>query len=181
MRKLSNILKTAIVAASVATFAYPVSAKTEIDISPMVFKDHDFSDKEMQCLVENIYHESRGEGIMGMIAVAYVTLNRVESKRFPNTICGVARQGVYKDGQPVKNKCQFSWWCDGKSDKMHEKDILDTVKGVALDVVMTYDELPDPTNGALFYHTTAVNPYWAKHFTKVAQIGDHIYYDGVRK
>lgn len=174
---VANILK-AVVVAMTATTAY---AETEVEIKPIPFGDIEISKDEMRCLVQNIYHEARGEDIMGMFGVAYVTLNRVESPAFPDTICGVVRQGVYRDGQPVKHKCQFSWWCDGRSDKMKEKTILSEVRGVALDTIMTYQDVPDPTNGALFYHTTEVNPYWADVFSEVAVIGNHIYYDGVRK
>ena len=74
---------------------------------------------ERECLAENVYFEARGQGQAGWVAVAQVTLNRVQDTRFPNTICEVVKQGLtYESGHPIKNKCQFSWYCDGKSDKV---------------------------------------------------------------
>ena len=71
--------------------------------------------KEANCLAENIYFEARNQGTGGWIATTNVTLNRVQSDRFPNTICDVVFQGPTYEGTniPVRHKCQFSWWCDG--------------------------------------------------------------------
>ena len=72
---------------------------------------------ETECLAENIYFEARNQGFAGWVAVAQVTLNRVRDDRFPNTICEVVKQGLtYESGFPIRDKCQFSWYCDGKSD-----------------------------------------------------------------
>ena len=77
--------------------------------------------EQLKCMVMNMYHEARGESDKGMIAVGYVTLNRVKSKLFPDTICDVVHQAVYWDnGVPKRHLCQFSWWCDGKDDKADE-------------------------------------------------------------
>lgn len=77
--------------------------------------------KQLKCMVLNLYHEARSESEKGMIAVGYVTLNRVVSNHFPDSICKVVKQAVYyKNGMPKRNKCQFSWWCDGKDDKADE-------------------------------------------------------------
>ena len=78
------------------------------------------------CLAMNVYHEAKNQPFEGQVAVAQVVLNRVEDKRFPNTICEVVEQGpVYESWKtrnddtldpiywPVKNRCQFSWYCDG--------------------------------------------------------------------
>ena len=67
---------------------------------------------ELRCLAENIYFEARAESMKGKIAVGNVTRNRLESKKFPNTYCGVIKQGY----RPGKRNCQFSWFCDGKPD-----------------------------------------------------------------
>lgn len=178
------ILKNLIMAAaSVAALVSPVHAEMKIEIQPASYDNSDVSKDDLFCLTQNIYHEARGEGYMGMFGVAQVTMNRVSSKRFPNSVCGVVRQAVYKDGQPVRNKCQFSWWCDGKSDKMHSTKAREQAKQVAMDILMTYEnpDIPDMTNGALFYHTPAVSPRWSKVFSVTTIIGNHIYYDGVRK
>ena len=83
-------------------------------------------DTEISCMADNIYFEARNQGTAGWSAVASVTLNRVKDKRFPNTVCEVVKQGPTreswkKDGNyyPLKHRCQFSWYCDGKKDKVH--------------------------------------------------------------
>ena len=76
---------------------------------------------EMHCLATNIYHEARGESNEGKFAVGNVTMNRVDSNRFPDSICEVVYQAEYRvnwkgDQVPRRHRCQFSWYCDGKSD-----------------------------------------------------------------
>ena len=57
-----------------------------------------YNEREIECLALNSYYESRGESRAGQVAVAQVVLNRLESERFPNTICGVVQQGpTYKN------------------------------------------------------------------------------------
>ena len=91
-----------------------------------------YSQEELDCMVANLYHEARGEGFAGMYAVAMVVLNRVQDKRYPDTVCGVVQQGpVNSNGLPKRHKCQFSWWCDGKSDKMNDTDAFFEALGVA--------------------------------------------------
>ena len=75
---------------------------------------------ERTCLVEAVYFEARSETLIGKLAVANVILERMYNKSFPNTICGVVKQGRYWEGKPVRNKCQFSYWCDGKTDTVGE-------------------------------------------------------------
>jgi N-acetylmuramoyl-L-alanine amidase len=128
----------------------------------------------IMCLALNIYHEARGEPLVGQIAVAEVVLNRVESPRFPDTICGVVKEGEYVGQTPVKNRCQFSWWCDGKSDK--PKDSLKWEQSVNLAYTMIEHPHVDITEGALFYHAVYVNPSWAKHYEKITTIDNHIFY-----
>ena len=86
-------------------------------------------DTEISCMADNIYFEARNQGTAGWSAVASVTLNRVKDKRFPNTVCEVVKQGPTreswkKDGNyyPLKHRCQFSWYCDCKKDKVHPMD-----------------------------------------------------------
>lgn len=76
---------------------------------------------EVRCLADNIYFEGRNESAAGQMAIALVTMNRVESSAYPNTICEVVKQGPrYKNNPdlPVRWRCQFSWFCDGRSDKI---------------------------------------------------------------
>ena len=110
---------------------------------------------EIKCLAENIYFEARGESTAGKMAVALVTLNRVKDQRFPNTVCGVVKQTkYYPSGRIDLHSCQFSWYCDGKSDKPQDKKCWDDALLIA-EVMFTYDSI-DVTNGALWYHSRKV-------------------------
>jgi N-acetylmuramoyl-L-alanine amidase len=126
-------------------------------------------DPDLHCLALNIYHEARSEPETGQIAVARVTLNRVESEAFPESICGVVKQG----GQRL-HRCQFSWWCDGKPDDPKEQQAWKRSLEISRRVLA--DEVPDPTNGALYYHTDYVSPKWSNHFKRTARIGRHLFY-----
>ena len=80
---------------------------------------------ELNCLAMNIYHEARGESETGRLAVANVTMNRVNHYKYPDTICGVVQQGIHYTNwkgnlMPKRHKCQFSWYCDGKADTVFE-------------------------------------------------------------
>jgi len=135
---------------------------------------------EVVCLALNIYHEARGETIAGQVAVASVTLNRVKSARFPNTVCGVVYQAKYskwwKDrGKtvPVRNKCQFSWYCDGKPDVIEDQSVYEKVFDVA---EIVYNTGIDTTEGSLFYHAKYVEPYWKDSMELVMAADNHIFY-----
>ncbi|MBK5931445.1 cell wall hydrolase [Halochromatium salexigens] len=127
------------------------------------------TNEDLQCLALNIYHEARSEPLSGQIAVAQVTLNRVASKAFPQSVCGVVKQGGQK-----RNSCQFSWWCDGKSDQPTEQQAWR--RSLALGRRVLADQAPDPTNGALYYHADYVAPKWSRSFQRTAQIGRHLFY-----
>lgn len=132
--------------------------------------------KQIRCLAENIYHEARGEGDRGMIAVGYVTLNRVKRSEFPNTVCDVVKEGRYRNGMPKRHQCQFSWWCDGRPDtiKQHSEEWKDSLK-IAVDVFN--DKLDDPTHGATHYFNyNMVSPRWQYAFVKTAVIRNHAFY-----
>jgi len=126
------------------------------------------------CLALNMYHEARGEPLAGRIAVAQVVINRTHSPQFPNTICDVVKQAKTYNNHPIRNQCQFSWYCDGKSDK--PTDQTDWEKAVNLSTSILLDNIPDITEGALYYHATSVNPYWTNHYTPVVTINNHIFY-----
>ena len=132
------------------------------------------------CLAQNIYHEARNESTAGMVAVANVTINRMRDPSFPNTICEVVFEGPHytskKSGKiyPYKNRCQFSWYCDGLSDKVKNTRKFNQIFTLS-DYVIKNPDL-DITDGALFYHADYVNPGWAGRMNKVAQIDAHIFY-----
>jgi|TARA_R110002012_G_scaffold10333_1_gene47611 N-acetylmuramoyl-L-alanine amidase len=123
----------------------------------------------LMCLALNIYFEARSEPVQGQIAVAEVTLNRVASEHYPNTICGV----VLQDNSA---NCQFSWWCDGLSDFPREENSLRTSKALAELMIKEGDYITVVGKDATHYHTDQINPYWAKEFKQIKQVGKHIFY-----
>ena len=140
-------------------------------------------DRSAECLALNMYHESRGQGIAGELAVSAVVLNRVNDKRYPNTICEVVEQGPtrasWQDPQvryPLKNRCQFSWYCDGKSDTPRNKKIYNRMYNLADAILGNEISFLDITGGATHYHADYVLPAWAKTKTKTVEIQDHIFY-----
>ncbi len=125
---------------------------------------------ELRCLALNIYWESRSEPLKGQLAVAGVTMNRVHSDKFPNTICGV----VQHSRSIRKHSCQFSWWCDGKRDDPEELSAWRNAQQLArLFLAGIYQ---DPTANALWYHADYVTPDWADKMERTAKIGHHIFY-----
>jgi len=123
------------------------------------------SNEDRKCLALNVYFESRGESKIGQESVAWVTLNRVASGKFPNNVCDV----VWEDKQ-------FSWTHDGKSDKPKDQEAWLLAQKIANQVIDTYGVESDPTEGAIFFHSDYVNPYWTDKVTKVVQIDNHIFY-----
>lgn len=137
--------------------------------------------KQIECLAKNMYFEARGEGSLGQDAVAFVTINRVQSDRYPDTICEVVYQAKTNSrGQPLRNRCQFSWFCDGKSDTIRES-IYPKLRARAEYIYINYylnDYMTDITDGATHYHSKQVTPYWSQHtnYQLVASIGQHVFY-----
>jgi N-acetylmuramoyl-L-alanine amidase len=123
----------------------------------------------LMCLALNIYFEARSEPIEGQIAIAEVTLNRVTSTNYPNDVCSVVLQ-ENKDG------CQFSWWCDGKSDQPREHNSLRTSKALAELMLNEGRYITVIGNEATHYHSNEVHPYWANDLHKIRRIGKHIFY-----
>ena len=137
--------------------------------------------KQRECLAKNIYFEARNEPFAGQFAVAMVTLNRVNDKQFPNSICDVVYQGLhYASGHPKRDRCQFSWYCDGRDDTVKNKRAYKQSDKIAFLAIESYNAIKtkglDITEGARYYHTYEVNPRWSKTFPKVGRIGDHIFY-----
>ena len=125
------------------------------------------ADTEAQhCVALAMYWEARGEGHRGMLAVGSVVLNRVEDDRFPSSVCGV----VYQGGEIPP--CQFSWWCDGKSDRPTHGELWAASLSLADELLMARPS--DPTHGALFFHNTSIRPPWRRERT--TRIGSHVFY-----
>ena len=139
---------------------------------------------QMECLALNIYHEARGDDRVGQLAVADVTLNRVKDPRYPNTICEVVKQAVMSEWYaergmdvPVRNKCQFSWYCDGRDDTPYESAAWISAQQIA-DSLLRYSKDRGIASGATHYHAVYVSPAWAydRGMAMVGQIGDHYFY-----
>jgi spore germination cell wall hydrolase CwlJ-like protein len=127
--------------------------------------------RQVTCLAENIYFEAANEPLEGKKAVAFVTLNRVRTGNYADSICSV----VY---QKTRGTCQFSWYCDSKfTDRrltIKETQLYNDIRELATHIVVNHDKLKDVTNGATYYHADYVNPGWK--LEKVDQIGRHIFY-----
>lgn len=128
-------------------------------------------DHEIQCLALTIYYEARGEPQIGKLAVGHVVMNRARSGAFPGDVCDVVR-----DGGQRRNRCQFSWYCDGISDRPRDAAALRNSLQLARAI---YDGCTaDPSDGALFFHATSVRPAWRKWAGRGVRIGGHMFYRG---
>lgn len=135
---------------------------------------------DQECLALNAYHEARDQSDLGMMAVSQVVMNRVKDTRYPDTICDVVRQQRFNDspGAPIRhNQCQFSWYCDGKSDKPYDDE---SWRRAVLASSYAYHLLEntgyDITEGATHYHANYVTPSWIYQKTETVTIDDHIFY-----
>lgn len=121
------------------------------------------------CLSEALYFEARGESVKGQFAVAEVILNRVKSRKFPGSVCAVVNQGTGK-----RNRCQFSYTCDGNPEHINEPAAYRNVGKIARALL---DGAPrNLTVGATYYHNHTVRPRWSRVFTRTASIDGHYFY-----
>ncbi|MEM9105939.1 MAG: cell wall hydrolase [Pseudomonadota bacterium] len=148
----------------------PPVPENDHDWAGNVLPAHVFERKEQQCLASGIYFEARGEPIKGQAAVAQVILNRVRNPAFPDTICGV----VYQNKR-WRNRCQFSFACDGKRDRVRSAQQYALARDVAMAVTAGKIYL-DQVGSSTHYHATYVNPKWARTMKRVGKIGLHIFY-----
>ena len=142
-----------------------------------------FRNQEAVCLAKNMYYEARNQGLAGQLAVSLVVMNRVKDDRYPNTICEVVEQGPVRESwkkngvfYPIRNRCQFSWYCDGKSDEPKEPTTYGRLLDISKDLVYGHLDVVDFTEGATHYHADYVFPAWRKSKTKTVEIADHIFY-----
>lgn len=161
---------------------YPVTVPTKLayarDNAPSL-KDYmpvmtqasmDANKKQHWCLATAIYFEARGESYRGQVAVAQVVRNRVKHKAYPNSICSVVFQN-----QSWKNRCQFSFACDGIPERVNEKNAWKQAEEIATKVINGDIYLPEVAN-ATHYHANYVWPKWAPKLKKLTKIGVHIFY-----
>jgi spore germination cell wall hydrolase CwlJ-like protein len=125
-------------------------------------------DDAITCLARSIYWEARGDGQASMEAVASVVMNRLGRTGFPDTVCGVVKEGR------ESGTCQFSWWCDGRPDTAQETERYEVAKEVARKALNR--QLADRTQGATYFHHKRVKPTWSKVFTRTAAVGGHWFY-----
>ena len=124
---------------------------------------------QWRCLTKAIYFEARGESLAGQVAVAEVILNRKDSRAYPDTICDVVRQG-----EEMRNRCQFSFMCDGKPEDVTEPRAWRRAGKIA-DVMMK-GRPRTVTKAATHFHTTAVRPGWSRRLVRTVKVDDHIFY-----
>ena len=164
------------VLAQAQTFDYNIISKDE--------------EPEAYCLAQNILFEASVEPMAGKIAVGLVVLNRMNDSRYPSTICTVVKEGpIYESWKtrkddslseddriyyPVKNRCQFSWYCDGKSDDIYPTENWYKSQIVALQLLD--GKFRGMLEGATHYHANWVHPIWRHDLTFIGQIGDHLFY-----
>ena len=132
----------------------------------------------LMCLALNTYHEAKHQSMIVQVATAQVVMNRVADSRYPNTVCEVVKQGPKYKGSdvPVRHKCQFSWFCDGKSDEPR-RDSKEWFKAQDYARIVLSGRIAlDVTEGATHYHATYVRPAWAKTKTRTTRIERHIFY-----
>ncbi len=154
-----------LVTAPQASISTPVQfSRAWVDAQPRAT-----GDAQWRCLAEALYFEARGETVKGQFAVAEVILNRVQSARFPGSLCAVIHQGTGK-----KYQCQFTYTCDGYKDVIAEPGAFVRVGKIARAAMA--GKAPALTDGATHYHTTAVRPRWARVYTRTARIGVHLFY-----
>lgn len=143
--------------------SHPLAPRSQPEVKPA---QPAVDAKSAHCVALAMYWEARGEGRQGMQAVGSVILNRVADPRFPNSPCAV----VYQGGETPP--CQFSWWCDGKSDTPGNRKLWASARQVAADVLSGNER--DNTGGALFFHTVGMKPPWDRQL--VARVGNHLFY-----
>ena len=134
------------------------------------------------CMAEAIYFEAGNQPLVGKIAVAAVILNRVYSMDYPDSICEVVHQGPVRESwkkngvfYPIKNKCQFSYYCDGRSDIPKFGPTWEDCLMVA-EWALQDEWFIDQVEGATHYHASYVHPNWADYMQRVVQIQDHVFY-----
>ena len=156
----------------------PILSTNEITLIDVENKITSIDVEESQCLALNIFFEAAVESTAGKLAVAHVTLNRVKSNNYPNSICEVVKEGIhYSNGLPKRDRCQFSWYCDGKGDIPKEGRLWNESLDLAQYVVERKDDLRDITDGATHYHATYIDaPRWTARKKVTTSIDQHIFY-----
>lgn len=165
VRKAEQLEQVAAPDTDVSDITQPLSEQEAQAIDP---EGSDPLEEPLTCLARTIYWEAKGVPGRDMESVANVVMNRLADEEFPNTLCEVVQQGS------EQSPCQFSWWCDGRPDEVVEDDAYEVVKEVARQALN--QELPDYTDGALYFHDRTVHPPWADVFLLTAETEAFIFY-----
>jgi len=144
--------------------------KREIDPDYMTASE---VEKSLDCLAMNVYREAGHEPFEGKVAVAQVTLNRVNSNKFPRDVCAVVYQKTRFTERVI---CQFSWYCDSKHRNRPVNDEAYEESYRVAKMVFLEDFKLESIEKALYYHADYVNPNWK--LKRIAKIGTHIFYEG---
>ena len=156
----------------------PIVPELPATLNPVKIPQEIITD-QVQCLSKNIYFEAATQSTAGKLAVAFVTKNRVDSERFPNTFCEVIYEGLHwASGHPKRDRCQFSWYCDGMGDNPRLGRAWESSQSIAKWFYDHQDRLMDITDGATHYHADWMQKYpkWANKYRKNVRIDDHIFY-----
>ncbi len=125
-----------------------------------------YTNEEVTCLARNIYFEARNQSILGQQSVAWVTMNRVHDKKWPNEVCAVVYQ-----------RKQFSWTIKYAKNTPQNKFLYDIAIVIAQNILHeSRNGGEDVSQGALYYHADYVNPRWNKRVVKISKIDAHIFY-----
>ena len=144
--------------------------KREVDPDYMTASE---VEKSLDCLAMNVYREAGHESFEGKVAVAQVTLNRVNSNKFPRDVCAVVYQ---KSRFTERVICQFSWYCDSKHRNRPVDDEAYEESYKVAKMVFLEDFRLESIKDALYYHADYVNPNWK--LKRITKIGTHIFYEG---
>jgi spore germination cell wall hydrolase CwlJ-like protein len=158
-------------AATSAVAAGDIPDDLNLDLSSIAV-----SREELLCLALNDYWEARSEVVAGRVAVARVVLNRAMDPRFPRNLCDVVKQSRGR----ALHRCQFSWYCDGKADRPYDPIAWRDSLKIAAAVLQKDSSIPDPTDGALWYHADFTQPSWSDGYESTTVIGTHVFYREAR-
>jgi spore germination cell wall hydrolase CwlJ-like protein len=158
----------------------------------VVISTNALAETDLECMSKNIYFEGQNQSFAGQLSIGLVVLNRVKDTRFPNSVCEVIYEGPIKESwrtkvnlslpdtkriyYPIRHRCQFSWYCDGKPDEIKDSNTYAKIEYVASLLLDENITVKDITEGATHYHAYYVAPDWGKDHVKILQIDDHIFY-----
>jgi len=153
-----------------------VETPVEVIVRPMTVRDL-LTEESINCLIQNSYYEARNQEDEAIVGVVHVSLNRWYDSRYPDNICDVIYQSkLDRYGRIILNQCQFSWYCDGKSDNPKDKVAYDRITKVTEKAIMLWYLNMDITDGSTHYHSIKVYPDWAPTLAYIKQLGDHKFY-----